>query len=414
MRTRSHVPDTILACLLVGLVLLLACMVDPSFAAGEPRQPSDNLATKTSSSDVVKAAATPGSERHIAQTSAQTSPSPPSGFPDRELVVGTKEAPPFSIKAADGTWTGISIDLWRQIAGKFGTKFRFVEEPSVQSLIDATSRGDFDLSVAAITITAERERSVDFSQPFYDTGLGIAVSVTSVSVWHEIIRTMISFGFLQAAGALIGISLAVGSLIWLFEHRHNEDFGGGAAKGLGASIWWSAEAMTQASTGHRGPKTLAGRILAIIWMVVSIITIAVFTASVTSALTTRQIRGLVNGVEDLPTVRVGTVTGSATVGFLDGERIRHRNFATVQDGFKALVAGSIDAFVYDKPLLSWMAEQQFSSSVQVLDAVFDPQNYGIAMPAGSGYRKAIDVAILEAVHDDNWKQVLFRYLGERH
>lgn len=86
----------------------------------------------------------------------------------------------------------------------------------------------------------------------------------------------------------------------------------------------------------------------------------------------------------------------------------------MQDGFKALVAGSIDAFVYDKPLLSWMAEQQFSSSVQVLDAVFDPQNYGMAMPAGSAYRKAIDVAILEAVHDDNWKQILFRYLGEKH
>ncbi|WP_331000948.1 MULTISPECIES: hypothetical protein [Rhizobium] len=128
---------------------------------------------------------------------------------------------------------------------------------------------------------------------------------------------MISAGFLQAAGALIGISLLVGALVWLFERRHNYDFGGTVGRGLGASIWWSAEAMTQASTGHRGPITIAGRALAIIWMVVSIITIAVFTASVTSALTTRQMRGLVNGVEDLPNVRVGTLANSATIGFLD-------------------------------------------------------------------------------------------------
>jgi polar amino acid transport system substrate-binding protein len=335
------------------------------------------------------------------------------GFPDRELVVGTKEAPPFAMKGPDGNWTGISVDLWTQIAQKLGLKFRWVEEPTVQSLVDATSQGKYDLSVAAITITAERERNVDFSQPFYDTGLGIAVSVKSVSVWHEIIQTMTSFGFLQAAGALIGISLAVGALIWLLEHRHNEDFGGGAAKGLGASIWWSAEAMTQASTGHRGPKTLGGRILAIVWMVVSIITIAVFTASVTSALTTRQIRGLVNGVEDLPAVRVGAISGSATIGFLDGERIKHRTFNRVQDGLSALEAGRIDAFVYDKPLLAWTAEQQFSGSVTVLDAVFEPQSYGMAMPTGSQYRKAIDVAVLEAVHDDKWKQTLFRYLGEK-
>jgi ABC-type amino acid transport substrate-binding protein len=337
----------------------------------------------------------------------------PPEFPNRELVVGTKEAPPFAMKATDGSWTGLSIDLWQQVAEKLGVKYRLVEEPSVQSLLDATKRGDYDLSVAAITITADRERNVDFSQPFYNTGLGIAVSVQSVSVWYEITQTMTSLGFLQAVGALIGISLAVGALIWLFEHRHNEDFGGGAARGLGASIWWSAEAMTQASTGHRGPKTLGGRTLAILWMVMSIITIAVFTASVTSALTTRQIRGLVNGAEDLPRVRVGAVTGSATTGFLDGERIRHRDFDKVQDGFRALTSGTIDAFVYDKPLLSWTAEQQFPGSVQVLDTVFEPQNYGMAMPAGSRYRKAIDVAILEAIHDDAWKDTLFRYLGEK-
>lgn len=346
--------------------------------------------------------------------SARDFPANLAGFPDRELVVGTKEAPPFAMKTPDGKWIGISIDLWREVAERVDVKFRLVEEPSVQKLIEATSRGEYDLSVAAITITAERERGLDFSQPFYDTGLGIAVSVDSVSVWHEIIRTMTSFGFIQAAGALIGISLAVGALIWLFERRHNEDFGGGAARGLGASIWWSAEAMTQASTGLRGPKTMAGRILAIIWMVVSIITIAVFTASVTSALTTRQMRGIVNGLEDLPTVRVGAVRASATIGFLDSELIKHRDFDNVQGGFKALIDGSIDAFVYDRPLLSWTAEQQFSSTVRVLDAVFAPQNYGMAMPTRSAYREAVDIAILEVIHEAKWKQTLFRYLGAKY
>lgn len=334
-------------------------------------------------------------------------------FPDRELVVGTKEAPPFAMKDPDGAWTGISIDLWRQIAGKLGLRYRFAEEPTVQSLVEATARNAYDISIAAITITAERERNVDFSQPFYDTGLGIAVSASSFSVWREIIRALTSFGFLQAALALIGISLLVGVLIWIFEHRHNEDFGGGAGRGLGASIWWSAEVMTQASTGHRGPKTLAGRMLAIIWMVVSIITLAVFTASVTSALTTRQIRGLVESVDDLPNVRVGALAGSATTEFLNGQRIKHREFASVRDGLRAVENGSIDAFVYDKPLLAWITAQQFSSTIKILDVVFDPQSYGVAMPRGSPYRKAIDIALLETIHDRSWDQALFRYLGEK-
>jgi ABC-type amino acid transport substrate-binding protein len=334
-------------------------------------------------------------------------------FPTRELVVGTKQAPPFAMKDSDGTWTGISIDLWRQIAQKLGLRFRLVEEPSVQSLIEATVRGDYDLSVAAITVTPDRESRVDFSQPFYSAGLGIAVPVRNVSLWREISRTVISLGFFQAAGVLIGIALLVGALIWLFERKHNEDFGGTPVRGLGASIWWSAEAMTQASTGYRGPKTLAGRALAIIWMIVSIITIAVFTASVTSALTTREIRGLVNDVDDLNRVRVGAVTGTATIGFLDGQRIKYRNFGSAEDGLKALKAGSIDAFVYDKPLLAWIATGQFSSDLEVLDVVFDPQGYGIAMPPGSRYRRAVDVAMLEVIRDEWWKQTLYKYLKEK-
>jgi ABC-type amino acid transport substrate-binding protein len=224
---------------------------------------------------------------------------------------------------------------------------------------------------------------------------------------------MTSFGFAQAATALMGILLLVGALIWLLERRHNDDFGGSAARGLGASIWWSAEAMTQASTGHRGPRTLAGRVLAIIWMVTSIIAIAVFTASVTSALTTREMRGLVNSADDLPKVRVGAVMGSATLAFLDNERIQHRDFRSAQDGLKALESGLIDAFVYDKPLLSWIAAQRFSATVEILDVVFDPQSYGMAMPTGSRYRDALDVAVLETMDEEWWKQTLFRYLGEK-
>src|SRR5689334_18259801 len=156
-------------------------------------------------------------------------------FPKRELIVGTKEAPPFAMKDASGAWTGLSVELWRHMADKLGLRYRLVEEPTVQGLIDSTARGDYDLSVAAITITAERERLVDFSQPFYATGLGIAVSTRPVTVWREVARTMASSGFLIAIGTLIGLALLVGVLVWLFERRHNEDFGGSPVRGLGAS-----------------------------------------------------------------------------------------------------------------------------------------------------------------------------------
>src|SRR5580698_1819994 len=86
-----------------------------------------------------------------------------------ELVIGTKEAPPFAMKAADGNWQGISIDLWRRIADELHLLYRFAEEAGVQGLIDGVATGKFDIAAAAITVTAERARILDFTQPFYAT-----------------------------------------------------------------------------------------------------------------------------------------------------------------------------------------------------------------------------------------------------
>jgi polar amino acid transport system substrate-binding protein len=345
---------------------------------------------------------------------AQTVAPEPSGrsVAGRDLVVGVKEAPPFAMKGSNGNWEGISIELWQHVADAAHLQYRFVEVPTVQAQIDGVADGRLDAAIAAITITGERERRVDFSAPYYTTGLGIAVPFGRGPSWLPIVRSMASFGFLQAVGVLIGVALIVGILIWLFERRHNEDFGGGPAKGLSSSFWWSTVAMTQASTGEFGPRTLPGRILAIIWMVGSIIAVAIFTAGLTSALTARGLEGIVHDEGDLSSVRVGALRGSSTIAYLDGERIRHRDFATAQDGLHALEAGTIDAFVYDKPLLSWIIKQSYANTAKVLNATFDEQNYAVALPYESSLRKTINIALAQSVESSWWKQILLKYGDE--
>jgi ABC-type amino acid transport substrate-binding protein len=177
-------------------------------------------------------------------------------------------------------------------------------------------------------------------------------------------------------------------------------------------MWWSAEAMTQASTGFRGPKTMPGRVVAMVWMVASIITVAVFTAGVTTALTARKLQGMVREVDDLTRVRVGAIAGSATTDYLLANRIQYRGFATAEEGLAALQNDTIDAFVYDKPLLAWTVLQRFSSTVDVLEMDFDPQYYAAAFQPGSTLKKPFDIAVLEEIKSAWWKQTLFRYLGE--
>ena len=148
---------------------------------------------------------------------AQTTPSNPA---ERELVVGTREAPPFVMKTADGTWQGISIELWQRVAKEMNLRYRITEAPTIQDLLDGVAAGRFDVAVAALTVTAARERSVDFTQPFYATGIGIAVSTVGVASWLPVIRAITSFGFAQAvttasAGGLSEPSGPAARPIWV-------------------------------------------------------------------------------------------------------------------------------------------------------------------------------------------------------
>jgi len=331
----------------------------------------------------------------------------------KQLVVGTKEAPPFAMKDEQGNWKGVSIDLWRHIAGRMGLQYRFVEAESVNSLLDGVRAGNFDVAVAAITVTPAREQQVDFTTPYFHSGTGVAVQADRISNWLPVIRSIASYSFLQAALALLGLTFLAGLLIWFFERRSNAAFAGGVAQGLSSGVWWSTNAMTQrALEGGVVPMTLPGRVVAVIWMVVSVIAIALFTAGITSALTTRRLHGAVNSLADLSSVRVATVQGTETEDALSRMRIKYRTVPSPIEGFDALQKGTIDALTYDRPILAWLIRQR-GFSAELTDVTFSPQDYAIALRNDSSLRKQINVALLEAEETDWWKDILFRYLGQR-
>jgi ABC-type amino acid transport substrate-binding protein len=260
-----------------------------------------------------------------------------------------------------------------------------------------------------VTVTAARERRVDFTQPFYHTGLGIAVPVNE-SPWVSIARALVSFSFLKAVAVLLGLSLLTGFLIWLLERRKTEHFGGGA-KGLGSSFWWSTIAMTQAGAAENAPATLPGRIVATGWMIASVIAIAVFTAGITSTLTRKELQGAVHDFNDLRSVRVGAVASSATTDYLTREQLPFRPFPDVEAGLTALSHGEIDAFVHDKPLLAWMVQKDFPASARIVETSFSSESYAIVLPKDSALRPMLDAAVLDQIESDWWQQKLFETLG---
>ena len=313
----------------------------------------------------------------------------------KKLVIGTKQAPPFSIQADDGTWSGISIDLWRQIAADLHYSFEF-QAHDLKGLIQGLETGSLDAAVAALTVTSEREGKIDFTHPFYSTGLGIALKPKGKSTLTGFINSLFSHEFLRASTGLALLIFIVGFLVWWLEKKKNSrQFGGGLAKGIASGFWWSAVTMTTVGYGDKAPTTLAGRVIAVIWMFAAVITISTFTAAISSSLTVQKLGSLISGPEDLPRVRVGTIPGTTSADYLQKRRIAFQSYKTASEGIEAIHADRVDAFVYDAPLLRYLINTQYNGRLQVLPGTFLPQDYAIGLPPRSVLREPINRVLLQ-------------------
>jgi len=326
------------------------------------------------------------------------------------LVVGVKHAPPFVIKGENGQWSGITIELWRRIAEEQGFNFQ-LREYDLTGLLSAMKNGELDAGIGAITVTATRATQMDFSHPFYTSGLGIALPSRPANAWLGLAKGFFTWQFVSAVLALLFLLLMIGVVVWLFEHKSNQQFGGPSVNGIGSGLWWSAVTMTTVGYGDKAPMTVGGRLVALVWMFASIIIISSFTAAIASSLTVGQLSNSINGPQDLYSVRTGTLAGTSSEEYLKERYINYTPFANVRDGLNALAKGEIDAFVYDQPLLKYLANTEFQGRISVLPNTFRRQDYAIALRQSSPLKESIDQSLLKQLESPAWQKLLASYLG---
>ncbi|MEM4899232.1 MAG: ABC transporter substrate-binding protein [Thermofilum sp.] len=84
-----------------------------------------------------------------------------------KLILGTSaDWPPFEYVDAKGQYAGIDIEIAKRIAAELGVQLE-VKDMKFAALIEALKKGDIDIILADMTPTAEREKEVDFSLPYY-------------------------------------------------------------------------------------------------------------------------------------------------------------------------------------------------------------------------------------------------------
>lgn len=88
--------------------------------------------------------------------------------PNPLRVAAEAAYPPFSELGPDGQLKGFDIDIAKAVCEKLKTRCQFVQT-EFDALIPALRAKKFDVIVASMSITPERQKVVDFSNKYYNT-----------------------------------------------------------------------------------------------------------------------------------------------------------------------------------------------------------------------------------------------------
>jgi polar amino acid transport system substrate-binding protein len=323
------------------------------------------------------------------------------GFPDsshaEKIRVVTRTIEPFSFEK-DGRRVGYAMELWDQVAREAGLEYEVQTAATAQDMIDALKNKTTDAGVGALSVTASREEAIDFTQPFYESGLQVLVAGAGggfMDSLGQLLGNLFNWQLIGMFFLLVATMVGISHLVWMYEHKINEDMWPKDYKqGMWESFWWTISTLLVGGADNKGPVGVGGRVIAIVWMLLSIVLVSLLTASFTTTLTVNSLKGDINGPSDLPGRDVATIKGSTSEDPLITMGAKVQTFATVTECVAALKSGRVQAVVYDAPMLRYAVNQSGDDKLQMVGPVFDRQNYAFALQDGSALRERVNRALL--------------------
>ncbi|WP_456505998.1 amino acid ABC transporter substrate-binding protein/permease [Arthrobacter sp. UYCu723] len=114
-------------------------------------------------------------------TAAQAGPAP-SSLSGKTYVIGTDTTfAPFEFRDAGGELTGIDMDIIREIAKSQGFAVE-IKSLGFNAALQALSSNQVDGVIAGMSITEPRKQIYDFSDPYFESGVQMAVAKSNTDI----------------------------------------------------------------------------------------------------------------------------------------------------------------------------------------------------------------------------------------
>ncbi|MBN3306754.1 GLRK protein, partial [Amia calva] len=315
---------------------------------------------------------------------------------------------------------GYCVDLLKILANKLGFTYNLKlvkdgtygrQDPDGKwsGMVGEVVRSEADLAVAPLTIIATREKAIEMTKPFMQTGIGIILRKEIVSAEASF------FEFLQPFAKETWIGILIAYLVTSFcicmaarlspcewSEPQSED----NRFTLLHSLWYSAGALTLQGAGPQ-PKALSVRVISAIWWLFAVVLLASYFAGLSAMQGSDNTQLSIETFEDLANqdvIEYGTLRVSSTFAFFKYSKNsvyrriyehmeRKQSFvASMEEGIRRAQEGNY-AFIAESVSLD-LAVARYCNLMRVPE-VIGMRGYGIAAHLGSPLIKNLSVAILQ-------------------
>ncbi|XP_043969231.1 glutamate receptor, ionotropic, N-methyl D-aspartate 2B, genome duplicate b isoform X2 [Gambusia affinis] len=317
-----------------------------------------------------------------------------------------------------------TYDLYLVTNGKHGKKVNGTWNGMVGEVVTKNAH----MAVGSLTINEERSEVIDFSVPFIETGISVMVSRSNGTVSPS--------AFLEPFSADVWVMMFVMLLIvsavavFVFEYFSPVGYNrcladgrepGGPSFTIGKAVWLLWGLVFNNSVPVQNPKGTTSKIMVSVWAFFAVIFLASYTANLAAFMIQEEYVDQVSGLSDKkfqkpnefsPPFRFGTVpNGSTERNIRNNYRDMHAYMTSfhqknVDEALYSLKTGKLDAFIYDAAVLNYMAGRDEGCKLVTIGSgkVFASTGYGIAIQKDSGWKRAVDLAILMLFGDGDMEE----------
>ncbi|CAA6673454.1 unnamed protein product [Spirodela intermedia] len=349
-------------------------------------------------------------------------------FPNRgtELRIGVPDRVSFrefvTRSPGIGIIKGFCIDVFTAAVNllPYAVPYKFVlvgdglENPSYSELASKVASGVLDAAVGDIAIVTNRTRIVDFTLPYIESGLVILVPMKKFksNAWAFLHPFTLGMWGVTAAFFVV-----VGAVIWILEHRINDEFRGPLKKQITTIIWFSFSTLFFA---HReSTMSLLGRVVLLIWLFVVLIVQSSYTASLTSMLTVRQLSSPIKGIDSLLSdggpigFQIGSFAENYLVEQLGVARSRLKALGSPDEYARELdlgpEKGGVAAVVDERPYVELFLSTKCQFSI--IGSEFTKGGWGFVFPQDSPLAMDMSTAILTLSENGDLQRIHDKWLA---